>query len=175
MTRGPQLLPRPALSPVGGVPTGYPPWCRSLSRTRRRSCRRRSSFNPISQPKAAKAYKPMRASRVKTVNVCRFRTFRNARVDTEIGFWQSFSALRVHLTRHLPYSAPVRTVIPWISACMGRPLHALPTAHFPIQNFPKMLPSRSSVVMRPVISPKWCWALRRSMARSSPLRPASKA
>lgn len=29
-----------------------------------------------------------------------------------------------------------------------------PDDHFPIQNRPNMLPSRSSVVMRPVISPK---------------------
>lgn len=31
-------------------------------------------------------------------------------------------------------------------------------AHFPMQNREKMLPSRSSAVIFPVISPKWYWA-----------------
>ena len=40
--------------------------------------------------------------------------------------------------------------------------------YFPMQNFEKMFPNRSSVVISPVISPKWKSAFRMSMATRSP-------
>ena len=49
-----------------------------------------------------------------------------------------------------------------------------PYRYFPIQNFPKIFPSRSSVEMSPVISPSQARARRMSMAMKSLVMPWSR-
>jgi hypothetical protein len=46
--------------------------------------------------------------------------------------------------------------------------------YFPIQNLPKMFPRISSLVISPVISPRWCRAFRISTVSRSGERPDAK-
>lgn len=69
-----------------------------------------------------------------------------------------------------------QTIAPLIDSFDSRncDLHDFMRSYLPIQNLLKILSSKSSVTIVPVISPKWCRDNRISCARKSPVIPVSK-
>lgn len=46
--------------------------------------------------------------------------------------------------------------------------------YFPIQKLEKIFPNNSSEEIEPVITPKWCNAVRKSTVNKSPVKPLDK-